>query len=60
MVKGFPGLEDQEQLMGEVVARPRRPGTADGTMAEAVAPLEDEMMEMMRLEKGKLIGDELH
>jgi hypothetical protein len=38
-----PGTAD-----GEVAAWPRGPGTADGSMAEAVAPLEDEMVERVR------------
>ncbi len=39
---------------GEEAAWSRGPGTADETMSEAVAPLEDEMMERVRPEAGKL------
>ncbi len=44
-----PGTVD-----GEEAAWSRGPGTADDTMAEAVAPLEDEMVERVRPEAGKL------
>ncbi len=43
MVKRLPGQEDQEQFMV-------RPGTADEMMAE----LEDEMVERLRSEAGRL------
>ncbi len=39
---------------GEVAAWPRGPGTADGKVAEAVAPLEDELLseEFQLLDEG--------
>jgi hypothetical protein len=61
MVKWLPGQEDQEQLMVKwLPGQEDQEHAADETMAEAVAPLEDEMVKRVRPEAGKLLGEELH